>query len=70
MEAVVPKINVLERQNLYTKIVSMHSTFRNLGNHELSYVLQRQADINVVGKIKHKSFNIRNTKRYKSCIPS
>ena len=50
MEAVVPKINVLERQNLYTKIVSMHSTFRNLGNYELSYVLQKQADINVVGK--------------------
>ena len=44
------QINAHECQNLYVKIVSKHPTFRNLSNH-ISHVLQRQADINMVGEI-------------------
>ena len=62
-----------ERQSLYTKIVSKHLTCRKLGNHEKFIFLMSCKDKQVLtwlGKLIHKSFNIRNTKMYKPCIPS
>ena len=59
------QINVLEHQNLYTKFVSKHSTFRNLGNHEQFIFFMSCKDRHLLiwlGKFIHKSFNIRNTK--------
>ena len=67
------QINAHERQNLYVKIVSKHPTFRNLSNHEQFIFLMSCKDRQIwtwLGKFIHKSFNIRNTKRHKSCIPS
>ena len=67
------QINAHDRQNLYAKMVSKHSTFRNLSNHEQFIFLMSCKDRQILtwlGKYIHKPFNIRNTKRHKSSIPS
>ena len=48
------KINAHERQLLYTKVESKHPTFQNITKPRtvyISHVLQRQADIHMVGKV-------------------
>ena len=67
------QINAHERQILYTKIGSKHPEFQNISNHEQFIFLMSCKDRQILtwlGKFLHKSFNIRNVKRYKSCIPS
>ena len=67
------QINAHERQILYTKIRSKHPKFQNISNQEQFIFLMSCKDRQILtwlGKFLHKSFTIRNVKRYKSCIPS
>ena len=67
------QINAQERHILYTKIGSKHPEFQNISNHEQFIFLMSCKDRQILtwlGKFLHKSFNIRNVKSYKPCIPS
>ena len=67
------QISAHERQILYTKVGSKHTAFQNLSNHDQFIFLMPCKDrliLTWLGKFLHKSFDIRDIKRYKLCIPS
>ena len=62
-----------ERQLLFTKISSKFPAFAQLNHHEKFIYLQTCNDRQIItwfGNFLYKSFDIRNTKIYWSCIPS
>ena len=67
------QINDAERQLLFTKISSKFPAFAQLNHHEKFIYLMSCNDRQILtwlGKFLYKSFDIRNTKIYGSCIPS
>ena len=67
------QITAHERQILYSKVGPMHPAFQNISNHDqfiFPMSCKGRQMKTWLGKFLHKSFDIRNYKRYKSCIPS
>ena len=67
------QINDAERQLLFIKISSKFPAFAQLNHHEKFIYLMSCNDRQILtwlGKFLYKSFDIRNTKIYGSCIPS
>ena len=66
------RVNINERQSLFTKIISKDPTFMHLDNREKFTFLMSCKDRQILtwfGKFLHKSFITRNMKTNRSCIP-
>ena len=66
------RVNINERQTLFTKISSKDPTFMHLDNREKFIFLMSSKDRQILtwfGKILHKSFITRNMETNGSCIP-
>ena len=66
------RVNINERQSLFTKISSEDPTFMHLDNREKLIFLMSCKDRQIItwfGKFLHKSFIARNMKTNRSCIP-